>query len=1123
MKKRISKVIALVMALCLVLQLSTVSAFATTPNEKPYDSFAIYGDSICLGFSTEAASMGDTVTYDIEGNSLMNKFPHCYPSVFANRIGLDTDYSDGTTDLLNFGVCAAWSSDMYQMLTDPYYQYIYNMNNYDENTIFVLPEEYTGWRFIVDTEAEGYDVGDMGTWQYVMDGWDYAGMEEYTIPAGYPVHVGYMVDYWGTSYLTMNSVISEKYSFVSEKCLDNEGHFIDTNGDGKVDSADIIYYPAVFNDLTWGYDPDSSMADTLGRAIANPQFTKYYYDMMVDGVKNSDLVALAIGGNDIYHSFMPYQQNSGTLLGNLVYWISYALQMNMSVCDILQMINDPGMWEMIVGDMNVMPMAADEPALLAAAAPLAAPADAGMALGALVDASSVQDLLEYYSKDHINAYLADVVDDYKVNTEKIIQRMLELKQDDAELVLMGHFNPYGLQNYLEMLSENLESGKLFEDVSGDVQTLTTLLQAIIGTPEDYQAISQMSAEEQAQMMATAGLELDNLLNVLQNNPDLSDAELTKLVVNLSYPLSVLVVGTGLSDVYTEMNSFVQEMADKYGLAYVDVSGAPTSGRYDPHPTAAGHKWIADRLYETVVPSISASVCRAGTGRGTITAKGTSAFRLHDTMEYRFVPASGSKISAVYVDGELLNPSDYNDVYTSGTYVFEDITQGHTISVQFDKTMDFAPKYTVDVLGSYAGYQAGEGLYKEGDKVTINAGTLEGYQFCGWLTNGVELKNASATKTSFVMPGRDVKIAATWRPVSEEPETQFNTLTFNTNGGTPVADVIKAECTEIPLNAVTTVKEGYTFLGWYYDEALTLPADTVTLYNNTTVYAKWIANDLVDAEDPMICAGISLFGTGHGTISSLGWTKVEMNGTKEYRMVPAADSKISAIFVDGQWLNPYLTENAKIYQSGVYTFEDVTGNHAILVQFDKTLDTTPRYMVDVLGSYAANEAGEGLYKPGSTVYINAGRLDGYVFAGWVTDGVELADPTNASTTFVMPAGNVHVMAKWTPVYNLYFDTNGGSQIVHLTAIKGTELDLTSYVPTKDGYKFVGWYADEALQNAVTNVTLKGNMTVYAKWIPVDVPATGDHSNMGLWIALMGAAAIGVAGVIVCKKKKENDAD
>ena len=39
-----------------------------------------------------------------------------------------------------------------------------------------------------------------------------------------------------------------------------------------------------------------------------------------------------------------------------------------------------------------------------------------------------------------------------------------------------------------------------------------------------------------------------------------------------------------------------------------------------------------------------------------------------------------------------------------------------------------------------------------------------------------------------------------------------------------------------------------------------------------------------------------------------------------------------------------------------------------------------------------------------------------------------------------------------------------------------VDLSEYIPEREGYRFGGWYADEALTQKVTEVTLDSNKTI-----------------------------------------------
>lgn len=75
------------------------------------------------------------------------------------------------------------------------------------------------------------------------------------------------------------------------------------------------------------------------------------------------------------------------------------------------------------------------------------------------------------------------------------------------------------------------------------------------------------------------------------------------------------------------------------------------------------------------------------------------------------------------------------------------------------------------------------------------------------------------------------------------------------------------------------------------------------------------------------------------------------------------------------------------------------------------------------------------------------------------------------------------AHWTIVseYTLTFASAGGSYIRPLTQKYLSTVDLDSYVPTKEGYTFSGWYLDpRTKQDRVTEYTFYENDVVYAKW-------------------------------------------
>ena len=65
-----------------------------------------------------------------------------------------------------------------------------------------------------------------------------------------------------------------------------------------------------------------------------------------------------------------------------------------------------------------------------------------------------------------------------------------------------------------------------------------------------------------------------------------------------------------------------------------------------------------------------------------------------------------------------------------------------------------------------------------------------------------------------------------------------TLSFETNGGSVIDPHKDKTGNTIDLSEFTTTKEGYSFTGWYRDEALTDKIESITLIGDTTVYAGW---------------------------------------------------------------------------------------------------------------------------------------------------------------------------------------------------------------------------------------------------------------------------------------------
>lgn len=135
-----------------------------------------------------------------------------------------------------------------------------------------------------------------------------------------------------------------------------------------------------------------------------------------------------------------------------------------------------------------------------------------------------------------------------------------------------------------------------------------------------------------------------------------------------------------------------------------------------------------------------------------------------------------------------------------------------------------------------------------------------------------------------------------------------------------------------------------------------------------------------------------------------------------------------------------------------------------------------------------ETGELIEKPTDPTQEN------YVFDGWYTD----QELTNGYDFATPVAQDMTLYAKWTKIdipailaHEITFNSNGGSLVDSQNIETGQVIEKPAD-PVKDGYLFDGWYTDQELTggyNFVTPVTQ--DMTLYARWTKLDVPATLTH--------------------------------
>ena len=75
-------------------------------------------------------------------------------------------------------------------------------------------------------------------------------------------------------------------------------------------------------------------------------------------------------------------------------------------------------------------------------------------------------------------------------------------------------------------------------------------------------------------------------------------------------------------------------------------------------------------------------------------------------------------------------------------------------------------------------------------------------------------------------------------------TLKHSVIFNTNGGNKIDPIAYNDGTTITPDILPVpTREGYTFVGWYTDEALKAPLTSIKMISNVTVYAAWTLTEV----------------------------------------------------------------------------------------------------------------------------------------------------------------------------------------------------------------------------------------------------------------------------------------
>ena len=362
------------------------------------------------------------------------------------------------------------------------------------------------------------------------------------------------------------------------------------------------------------------------------------------------------------------------------------------------------------------------------------------------------------------------------------------------------------------------------------------------------------------------------------------------------------------------------------------------------------------------------------------------------------------------------------------------------------------EYTITyVLNGGTNSEANPTSYSaETPTITLANASRTDYTFAGWYTDEACTKQ----KTQIVKGSvGDIMLYAKWI-------SNAYTITYVLNGGTNSEANPTGYSAETPtITLANASRTGYTFAGWYTDEACTKQKTQIVKgsVGDITLYAKWMANTY--------------------TITYIlnGGTNSEANPTGYSAETPTI-TLANASRTDYSFAGWYTDEACTKQKTQI-----VKGSVGNITLYAKWTANTYK-ITYVLNGGTNSEANPTSYNAETeTIILADASRAGYTFAGWYTKKVIETEKTQITKGSV---GDITLYAKWALItykitYNLNDGTNASSNPTSYNAETET---ITLANPVKTGYTFAGWYTNSSFTAKKTQITKGsvGDITLYAKW-------------------------------------------
>ena len=236
------------------------------------------------------------------------------------------------------------------------------------------------------------------------------------------------------------------------------------------------------------------------------------------------------------------------------------------------------------------------------------------------------------------------------------------------------------------------------------------------------------------------------------------------------------------------------------------------------------------------------------------------------------------------------------------------------------------------------------------------------------------------------------------------------------------------------------KEGYVFLGWYYNGEIFDFNTPVT--NNMTLIAGWEGNKVK----------YTVRFENEGEVKTY---TVEKDGLV---IEPNEPTKEGYVFLG--W---YLNDNKFDFNT------PITKNIVLKAKF--VAHEVQIYEVSFNTDGGSSVKTQKVEKDAKATKPSNPTKKGYKFDDWYLNDKKFDFNTKITA-------DITLTAKWVKAYQVTFDSNGGSKIKSQEVAEGLKVTKPSN-PTKASYKFDGWYLDDKKFDFNTKITT--DITLTAKWV------------------------------------------